>query len=90
MTEWGVIGVIITLFVFIVGVVTPILRLNTNITKLTEAVKVLQENLKEITTKSEASDRELLNQYHAHDITLENHEMRIKAFEKLPFKGAEK
>lgn len=89
MTEWGVIGVIITLFVFIVGVVTPLLRLNTNITKLTDAVNVLQENLKELASKTEASNKELISQFHSHDVMLENHEIRLKTVEK-PCKGVER
>jgi hypothetical protein len=41
MTEWQVVLVIIALFGFITAVVTPIVKLNTNITKLTSAVERL-------------------------------------------------
>ena len=35
MSEWGVFGVIVALIGFAVSIVTPIIKLNTNITKLT-------------------------------------------------------
>lgn len=43
MNEWGVVGVIVVLVSFVTALVAPIIKLNTNITKLTvlldEAVK---------------------------------------------------
>lgn len=45
MNEYGVIGVVITLFGFGVAVVKPIIALNTAIVKLTEAVKELQKDM---------------------------------------------
>lgn len=43
MTEYQVIGVIVTLVGLGVAIITPIIKLNTNIVKLTDAVNALRE-----------------------------------------------
>jgi len=54
MNEWGVVGVIVTLVGLAAAIIKPIVQLNTNIDKLTDAV----EGLKNAHTKMEESNTE--------------------------------
>ena len=80
MNEWGVVLVIISLVGLIATIVTPLLKLNTSITKL----NVTMENLNGVVLESR-------NKLESHEVesrkTLANHEKRIT---KLELKGGEK
>ena len=54
MNEWGVVGVIVTLVGLAAAIIKPIVQLNTNIVRLTDAV----EGLKNAHTKMEADNEE--------------------------------
>ena len=54
MNEWGVVVVIVTLVGLAAAIIKPIVQLNTNIVKLTDAV----EGLKNAHTKMEANNEE--------------------------------
>lgn len=45
MDEWTVVGVIVVLFGLIVSIVTPLIKLNTSITKLSCAVESMKQYL---------------------------------------------
>ena len=60
MNEWGVVGVIVTLVGLAAAIIKPIVQLNTNIVKLTDAV----EGLKNAHTKMEESNTEEHKQLH--------------------------
>ena len=60
MNEWGVVGVIVTLVALAVAIVKPIVQLNTNIVKLTDAV----DGLKKAHTKSETDNEKEHKQLH--------------------------
>nr|DAH93696.1 MAG TPA: hypothetical protein [Caudoviricetes sp.] len=60
MNEWGVVGVIVTLAGLAVAIVKPIVQLNTNIVKLTDAV----DGLKKAHTKSETDNEKEHKQLH--------------------------
>ena len=82
MTEWGIVGVLITLFGFGVAVVTPIVKLNNTITKLSAAVENLIQQVHTI-----ASDLGNLTERNAdtHQRLFEkinDHETRISVLEK--------
>ena len=47
MTEWEVFGVIVALIGFVVAIGTPILKLNTSITKLIARISALDGNIDE-------------------------------------------
>jgi hypothetical protein len=88
MTEWEVVGVIVALVAFLTAVVTPMLKLNTSIVKLTSAVAVLQENIKELTSNNSAGHNKLWEHNHEQDRQLADHETRITVIEARQ-KGAE-
>lgn len=81
MDRYEIILVIIYLVTFGIAVCTPILKLNTTITKLisaTESLKASQENLTESNYKSHKRIWESLD---VHDEKISDHEHRITAIE---------
>lgn len=60
MNEWGVVCVIVTLVGLAAAIIKPIVQLNTNIVKLTDAV----EGLKNAHTKMEADNEEEHKELH--------------------------
>lgn len=89
MTEWQVFGVIVALFGFVVAVVTPILKLNTSITKLTVTMESMSKDLINDREKSRDAHKSIWAGIDAvekknteQDLTLSNHEQRIKVLEK--------
>lgn len=60
MNEWGVIGVIVTLVGLAVAIIKPIVQLNTNIVRLTDAV----DGLKKAHTKIEEANEKEHKQLH--------------------------
>lgn len=88
MTEWGVFGVIVALVGFATAIIAPILRLNTNITRLTvtaehlvEEMRGQSEEMAEIREKNHKSHERLWDKNEQQDKALENHETRIKVLE---------
>ena len=88
MTEWQVFGVIVALFSFVVAVVTPILKLNTSITKLTVTMESMSKDLINDREKSQDAHKNIWAGIDAvekknteQDLTLSNHEQRIKVLE---------
>ena len=89
MTEWQVFGDIVALFGFVVAVVTPILKLNTSITKLTVTMESMSKDLINDREKSRDAHKNIWAGIEAvekknteQDLTLSNHEQRIKVLEK--------
>ncbi|UOO38263.1 hypothetical protein IZU99_03125 [Oscillospiraceae bacterium CM] len=82
MTEWTVVGVIVALIGLIASIVTPMLKLNTSITKLTCAVETFQKNLDELIEKNSDSHTRLWQHNCRQDDTLNDHETRICVIEK--------
>lgn len=88
MTEWSiflVLGEIIALFA-VVG--KPLINLNTAITKLMTSVDSLNDRLKNqekdftaFATKASETHKEFHEHFDRHDVTLENHEQRIRVLE---------
>lgn len=60
MNEWGVVGVIVTLVGLAVAIIKPIVQLNTNIVRLTDAV----DGLKKAHTKIEENNEKEHKQLH--------------------------
>lgn len=88
MNEWGVVGVIVTLIGLAVAIIKPIVQLNTNIVKLTDAV----DGLKKANGKLEETNAEEHKQLHerinhrkkeneALDNRVSDHENRISILE---------
>ena len=66
MTEWGVVGVIITLVTFVIGVGTPILKLNKSINVLTVNVENLKDLLEELKKDNRRAHQDLQEQIDEH------------------------
>ena len=86
--EWGVVGVIVTLVGLAVAIIKPVVQLNTNIVRLTDAV----EGLKKAHTKIEADNEAEHKQLHERinhrkkeneelDDRVDDHENRISILE---------
>ena len=78
---WEIIIGIITLFGFLVSVVTPIAKLTKIMTELIDSVQSLKEAINEIGTKNTESHRRIWEHNTVQDQTLENHEKRITKLE---------
>lgn len=85
MTEWAVVGVIVTLIGLIAAVVKPLITLNTTLTKLTDSVATLDKNITALTTDNTASHARIWGELDEHDEKLNDHETRLTIMEK---KGA--
>lgn len=82
MSEWGVVGVIVVLIGLMVSVMTPILKLNSAIVKLTTVVERLDRNLCELKTSNSESHEKIFGRLNEDEKQLENHEGRISRLEK--------
>lgn len=88
MTEWGVIGVIVTIAGLFATVAGPMIKLNTAITKLTAVAERLEFEFNEFTKKNADSHRRIWEHNDAqderlneHDLKLIEHDSRIKHLE---------
>ena len=81
MTEWAVVGVIITLLGLVAAVAKPLISLNTTLTKLSDSVATLDKNITALTTDNTASHARILGKLNAHDETINDHEKRISIIE---------
>ena len=79
MTEWGVLGVIITVAGLLATVITPIINLTKSITKLT----VVVENLAKDMESQRSSTKRLWEHNDEQDTRLNDHETRIQLLEKV-------
>ena len=81
MTEWGVFGVIVALVGFAGAIVTPIIKLNTNITRLTVTIEnILKEQEAAKSANGKSHDR-IWTELDAHGDKLDEHETRITKIE---------
>ena len=55
MTEWTIVGVIVTLIGLVTAIIKPLITLNSVITRLTEVVKHMETNLCQLTEKNSLS-----------------------------------
>lgn len=81
MTQWEVVGVIAALVSLLVGVGAPIVKLNSNITRLTVTIENIakeQTEQKEINGKSH--DR-IWRELETHDAAITDHDRRIARIE---------
>lgn len=81
MTEWGVFGVIVALVGFAAAIVTPIIKLNTNITRLTVTIEnILREQESAKSANGKSHDR-IWKELEEHGGQLGEHENRITKIE---------
>ena len=79
MTEWGVLGVIITVVGLLATVITPIIQLTKSITKLT----VVVENLGRDMEAQRGSTKRLWAHNDEQDEKIFDHETRLQLLEKV-------
>lgn len=81
MTEWGVFVVIAALVSFAVAIVTPILKLNTNITRLTVTIENILYEQEETKIANGKSHDRIWKELEEHGGQLGDHETRITKIE---------
>ena len=88
MTEYQVIGVIVTLVGLGVAIITPIIKLNTNIVRLTDAVDNLNEAHSKMDKDNDAAHKQLHERINRRkkeneelDDRVSDHENRISILE---------
>lgn len=81
MTQWEVFGVLAALVTFALAIGTPIIKLNTSITRLIDRLNNLDEGLEELTTKNSKSHERLWKHNEEQDKAIQEHETRITLLE---------
>lgn len=81
MDEWTVVTVIVVLVGLVTAAVKPLISLSGTITRLTEAVKVLEKDLGGITAKNSEAHAKLWQKAGEHDELLRDHEFRLREME---------
>lgn len=81
MTEWGVVGVIIAMVGLIISVATPMIKLNSTLTKLITQMDNFSNGLAafQVRYKEQLASQKEINETHQKE--LDNHEHRITVLE---------
>ena len=83
MTEWEVFGVIVAVAGFAIAIGTPIIKLNTSITRLVDKLNMLDEGIDDLTARNSKSHERLWNHNDEQDKTLNDHEKRTVVLENV-------
>lgn len=81
MMTWEIFLGLVTLVGFIVSVMTPIIKLNSSITKLNVALGALQSSMTKIENDNTESHRRIWSHNDSQDSLIENHEKRLTNIE---------
>lgn len=81
MTEWGVVLILITLLGFITGIVTPLLRLNTAIVRLIDAVETLDKSMQNLNENNTKTHKRIFERLDEHDDILNKHSTQFVLIE---------
>lgn len=81
MNEWQVFLVIGAVVSFLIAIITPMLKLNTAIVRLIEAVNTLELSLGRLTKSNSESHKRIWCELEKQDDVLNNHENRINLLE---------
>lgn len=81
MNEWTVVTVIIALVGLVAGVVAPLLKLNSTITRLVVVVDNLECNVKGFTDKNAEAHGRIWTELEKQEGTINDHETRITMIE---------
>ena len=82
MTEWTVVGVLVTLIGLVAAVIKPLIDLNSVIVRLTGAVGTLEKNLSCMTEKNSAAHGQIWEHMGDQDEQLHDHETRLTVIER--------
>jgi hypothetical protein len=80
--EWTVVVVLIALTGLVISVLTPAIRLNTSVTKLSTLVETLDAKIGAMDAENSDSHRRIWNELDGYKSALGNHETRITVLEK--------
>lgn len=80
--EWTVVVVLIALVGLVISVLTPAIKLNTSVTKLSTLVDSLNGKLSTMETNNADAHRRIWNELDGQKETLHQHETRITVLEK--------
>ncbi|NLI54098.1 MAG: hypothetical protein GX417_07195 [Clostridiales bacterium] len=81
MEKWDIVVVITALVALFASVITPIIKLNTSITKLTVTMELLSKNVSDMNCGNDKEHDEFRKTDEAHTRRLDNHELRIDGLE---------
>lgn len=81
MNEWEVYLVIVSLVGFAIAIGTPIIKLNTSITRLIERLNSLDQGMDELSEKNHRSHARIWEHNDEQDVKLNDHETRITILE---------
>ena len=81
MTEWTVVGVLVTLFGLLAAIIKPITNLTKSITTLTVIVDGLREDMQTQKSSAHESHKRLWDHNAEQDKQLNDHEVRIAKLE---------
>ena len=81
MTSWDVFLIIVAIVGFLITIMTPMLKLNTAITKLIDAVETLKKSFDTMLHSNSKSHERIWASIDEQDERLQDHEFRIKFLE---------
>ena len=81
MSEWTVVTVIVVLSGLVISFVKPLISLNGTLTRLADAVAVLERELKDISEKNREAHTRLWEKEAEQDELLRSHELRLSRIE---------
>lgn len=82
MTEWGVVGVLVVLAGLVVTLVTPMLKLNTTMTRLVTLVEEISRRLEVVENTIPSEHRNMNEHIGQIEKQVNKHETRITVLEK--------
>ena len=81
MEEWTVVTVIVVLSGLVISFVKPLMTLNSTLTRLTDAVAVLEKEVANLAVNNGEAHSRLWEKEREQDILLQEHEKRISKIE---------
>lgn len=78
---WGVVEILIALVGFLFLIAKPLIASVKAMTKLTDTMEELSQDIKKMEKKSSEAHRKIWNHIGEHDETLKDHEIRIRIVE---------
>lgn len=81
MNEWTIVGVIVVLVGLGISIITPIVKLNSTITRLTTIVERLGGDVADLTARNSKTHDRIFDRLDDHDGRLNAHETRISVLE---------
>ena len=84
MERWDVVGVIAVLVALFAAIITPMIKLNTTITKLNGSIDALGEKVTDINCENKKQHDDLFGTMRRQGESIADHETRIKVIESFP------